>query len=311
MGRKKPKLKVEHDPALEAMDVLVEILEGSGASTANDSDQGHYWDSLSLSLDVLAKKLDKIKTSKSLHSSTIDDIPRMQIILEIEETAQEIRSLVQQLSDETTKALPYMIGLCQSLELSLTRLLPLARALKCAICRQSWKLNHVLQLILQSLSNLYIDLDQTKTDILYASESLRRRCIDSKTYPWKDAIIYLAETSKTQSYDEVMGEVEVDFDVDMITQNLSKVGLASKPLFDPDLSIANESLIDCIKAFLFENEPKKKNFTSILMIGPEGSGKTFQCTVIERNVRSHVEGEERIECQFCVTSFCFSHFSVQ
>ena len=56
--------------------------------------------------------------------------------------------------------------------------------------------------------------------------------------------------SSCAAMDEVMNEVEVDFDVDTITQTLSNIGLASKPLFNPDPSIANESLIDYIKAFL-------------------------------------------------------------
>lgn len=288
MVRKKAKATVEEDdPEVQALDILVEILEGSGVFSKNSGDEDS-WDRLSYSLENLAKRLEN-SSSRIFHSDQVD-VAEEDLLLEIEEASQEVRLRVSLLSDEIQE-MPVELRLSQKLEATCPRLRPLARSLRGAVCQQRWIATDIFRSILQSLENLYTDKEEHNkaiTELRYSSIQIRRRCIKPKSSPWRDAVLLLEDTagpdlgeskSSIEDSNDCFDAIN-DFDVDDDTHQTN---------YHP--VVLNSNIIDAVKAFAFDSKQSKKNFVSMLVVGSEGSGKTYCCNEIEKVVKSQVDGK--------------------
>jgi hypothetical protein len=282
MGRKKAKATVEDNPEVQALEILVDILEGSGVFSKHSGDEDS-WDRLSYSLENLAKRLEN-SSSRIFHSDQVD-VAEEDLLLEIEEAAQEVR-----LRDEIQE-MPLELRLCQKLEATCPRLRPLARSLRGAVYQQRWIANDIFRSILQSLENLYTGKEEHNkaiTELRYSSIQIRRRCIKPKSSPWRDAVLLLEDTagrdlgesrSSIEDSNDCLDAI-IDFDVDDDTHRTN---------YHP--VVLNTNIIAVVKAFAFDSKQSKKKFVSMLVVGSEGSGKTYCCNEIEKVVKSQVDGK--------------------
>eukprot|EP00980_Cylindrotheca_fusiformis_P006260 scaffold1340_cov122-Cylindrotheca_fusiformis.AAC.3 len=281
--------EVEEKTEEHVEELVVDILDGSGVFRNNPKDEEDSWNRLSDALDSICNKLQG-RVSDAVHydQQTID---ADSLILEIEETAQEIRHRVSVLFKEIEE-LPPSLQLCQNLESSCPQLRPLTKSLMDAVCQQRWIANDILFGILQTLEGIHATkVEQIKAiaNFRLASKHLPRCCIRRRDSPWKDALLLLGDTSSSRS---LMKAESPKDDSDLYSEAVVTSDYVDD-VWHPqdDLVVPHGGVLDFVENFAAQSqtEMSQNTFMSVLVVGSEGSGKTYCCNEIEKIVGSRVK----------------------
>ncbi len=295
----------------EIIEGLSSVLEHSGIlSHGGDSDTDENpWTRLSDNLkDLLVSsgKLQKLVLAGSSgnYDETIhEDNPvfaeRNELLLGMEDSIYDARENTKCISKVLQKSASAQLNACRRLEsisrrnpeLTVSaRLLPLAKSLCSAIRRQkiSWLQSN--QLMEDCIQNLYSDNPTNATDKLQiVYKRVNRRCINPDRSPWKEAMSLL---------ESVAGGVPPD---DPISSNSSQYICQDAILLDV-LPIDSHSMAPGLRRFdnstcaaiqlkpivnEFFGEQSLQNhegsrILSMLIVGPEGSGKSYLLNEIEK-----------------------------
>jgi hypothetical protein len=309
MGRKRGKNKpneADSSASDRLVELLAQILEGSGVWNRKEEDT---WGMLASSLDGLAKYLEKFDATRTGTA----EVPHDDLLLQIEEAAQTVRSSGEALSVEIQKV-PQELLLCQELESicqqskEFSRLRPLCRSLTGAIRRQRCMTEDLIQNIERLLSNIHSMEGHPKSreadlvaEIRRLSISIRRRCLNAKSSPWKDAIEFLrglgAGPQQAQLNFGYPTSVTSNHGEDALIRSLS-IWTPTKegPKIESTILLSASSIVAVAEAFArTETSIAPRNF-SLLLVGAEGSGKTHCCDQIERMAKPYLNGKEFLGC---------------
>ncbi|CAJ1969702.1 unnamed protein product [Cylindrotheca closterium] len=281
MGRKKTKKQTLKSPDEDSVDILVQILEDAGIFQKNGAEEGS-WETCSKSIETLAIKLEKYR-SNNRNSDAIGESAVM-MVLDIEEATRMVRQDAKTLEIEI-EALDSGLQLCRDLELSSRQLCTLAKSLNGAISRQKWTAQDTLYDLIQTLDNLYSkteDQSSTKSTLTNSASLFRKRCIEARHSPWREALSVLQDDYESNVIaPEVLEEV-IAFGFE---PKHNKLQLDDKQLSSV---ITHTTIFDAVQAFASGTGISHASFTSVLLLGPEGSGKTQCCDEIERMVKSMI-----------------------
>jgi hypothetical protein len=305
-GKRNKSPKLDTDPASDRLvDLLASILECSGVWNSRAKEE-NPWDSLTSSLEELAKQLEKLESAENNFDE--HDVLQHDFLLGVEQAAQDVRERGDILLVEIKENSPEL-ALCQELESichlkEFSRLRPLSRSLMSAMRHQRCLAGNVLQSIWKALSHLHNN-DHTKVpntkeliaDIRHDSLLIRRRCLDPKSSPWKDAIVFLeqlgAQCQSAQSSSAMVKSRPVHAGHHISRSTPVTVDEAKgKPKTPPNSLVSSPSIIEAVRAFAFNDAPSVQKTFSILLVGAEGSGKTHCCNEIEKMVPPGVHGKE-------------------
>lgn len=285
MGRKKTKKQPTKSPDEEAVDILAQILATVGIFQKNGSED-NPWETCSKSIASLSIKLEKYRSGN--HDSDAIGNSSEVLILDIEEAMQTVREDAETLEVEIA-ALDSGLQLCRDLELASPQLLTLAKSLHGAICGQKWTAQDTLYGLKQTLDNLYNkseDPSLTKCTLTNAACRFHKRCIVARHSPWREALSVLQDDYEalTISPDSVEDVIAFGFEP---TDN--KLQMEDKQL--SSLISTHITIFDAVQAFANGTGFLQSSFTSLLLIGPEGSGKTQCCDEIEQLAKSTTNGK--------------------
>ena len=286
-------------------ELLVEILHHCGvwARRARE-DQNNSWERLAASLKKLSISLEKLKKAESQEG----------VLLELEEAAQDVRVQSQQLlASENRQEILEALDLCRELEgicrrKKIYRILALSLSLTNCIRRQREDITKVLTETLQYMSQLYEDVVPNKqivqSDLVASlragSTSLSLRCINPNQAPWKDAKdLVKILLSRDDSADDSLSMKRVDLlGVALTIERQAMIEWEALPIsttFDGTTSfgtlVEEGSIVDVAVAFAEDRGVNTHSSKCFLVVGPQGSGKTFCLDRIESRVPATGKGK--------------------
>ena len=308
----------------EIIEELSSLLEYSGilsdrnenASDDSSSTGADPWVRLSnnlkelmLSLGKLHKLVPAANSKDVVGEDTVTFERRNELLLSIENTIHEARGNKESVSATLAKGASVQLDTCRRLEfisrsnpgLSFsTRLLPMAKALAGAIRGQKMSWLHSLQLIEVSFEQIYTALGNhtNVTDNLQlVYKRLNRRCMSPGCSPWKEAV-------ESLEYIAASGFVKEDMQSrrtrraanedcrDAVIVNVPPVkshSMAPRLRRFANSTCASLQLQQIVNAFFeekFEIDGEHSRVLSVLLVGPEGSGKTYLLDEIEKQSRA-------------------------
>lgn len=303
MGRKKTKKQTTKSPDEEAVDILVQILEDVGIFQRKGAEES-CWETCSKSIATLNIKLEQYR-SNNQNSRSIGESSEI-MILDIEEATQAVRQDAATLDIEI-EALESGMQLCRHLELTSPPLFTLAKSLNGALCRQKLTAKDTINDVMQTLDKLYSETEDqslTKSTLTNAAAFLGKRGIEARHSPWREALSllqddYESSTSLPESKEDV---IAFGFEP---THN--KLQLEDR---QPSSVISHTTIFDAVQAFASGTDISQPAFTSILLLGPEGSGKTQCCDEIERLMKRTTNGKSLLAATssifvWALTTFIF------
>lgn len=294
---------------------LLNLLEYSGILFDDNKDVGDYadgcpdpWLSLSNNLRRLVislhklHKLDLTESKDVVAEDTYSFDARNDLLLSIECMMQEIRVNIESISTMLPKNVSVQLDTCRRLEsisrrnpgLSFsTRLLPMAKALGGAIYRQKLSWMHSLQLIEDSFAQIYT-ATENRTEVTDNLElvytRINRRCINSPSLLTEAMELLECITASDLQFDDTKritartaGHKDSQDYVNLppvksccLTRELQR--------FD-NVACVSLQLEHIVKDFFGENSERNNGHSrasSILVFGPQGSGKTHLLDEIEK-----------------------------
>ena len=311
------------------VELLADLLEVSGVWGKVSNKEDDPWFALALSLEILTEKLENGQSAQ-LTFDEDGDMLNDHLLLEIESAAREVRSCADaftmriQENSEEFELCHKLESVCQK---TFPRLRPLSRSLLNALQYRRCAGRDVLQDILLSLSHLHCDNDSSLDlilDLKKATRRIRRRCLDSRSSPWKEVIIFLEHfgadiESSNETSDSISATMQHNVQVDAqrndpMPQFSSKENLHGNNTMEESILCAS-TVFDAVRAFISHSDPGEQNVFSILLQGDAGSGKTRTCAEIEKMASDHICGKKTgINFITCVWKILFRHtspFSVQ
>ena len=308
------------DEIIEELSSLLEysgILPDSNENVSDDSSStgADPWVRLSNNLKELMISLRKLhkwvptNNSKDVvgeDSATFDK--RNELLLSIENTIHEAQGNTESVSTTLAKGASVQLDTCRRLEsisrsnpgLSFsTRLLPMAKALAGAIRRQKMLWLHSLQLIEVCFEQIYTALgNHTKvTDNLQlVYKRLNRRCMNPDRSPWKEAVESLeyiaasgfAKDDMKSSRTRRAANNECQNAVIVNVPPMKSHSMAPRLQRFANSTCASLQLQQIVFAFFeekSERDGEHSRVLSVLLVGPEGSGKTYLLDEIEKQSR--------------------------
>lgn len=286
----------------EVIDILADLLDNNGLLEGGEN-ESNPWLNLSLSLDTLAVRLEKLEQYQATPGQERNEETDA-LLLSIESASQEVLELSKSFPVKSDK-LSENLTLCQELESTCNQtefalLVPLSMSLSSSLRSRRLALNESLYRIPNIISSTFPRDNDNGDSLLLSSVSelrdmsarLKSRFIDKDKAPWKEARDYLLALAKESQESEE--EFEGD-EVDMADEGQSTMD----PLID-ETSVTVDKDLESLKAklpdsdvcrFVFEVLSERKVSTSCMLVGPPGSGKTHTCDEIERTFGSAVDGE--------------------
>ena len=300
MGRKRNKNPKQSSDSLsdQVIDLLANILESTGVWKTQQSND-NPWEYLVSCLQALIQLLKKCKAHERTSDEEFDDM-----MLSLEQATQSVRSSGDMLLETIRNTAPVLAS-CEELEMicrhqEFARLRPLSCSLVAAVRDQRSTAEDTVERIRQTLSSILVSdtfeeerIDALVLDLDNHSLSIHRRCIDPKKSPWRDAVIFLAQLG--EGIDQSQQQPNESPNSEALNENISS--WSPEDINEADEAICARSnlmsstpnVYDVVRAFASQNGLAKR-FLSMLIVGAEGSGKTYHCNEIERMVPDGVQG---------------------
>lgn len=260
-------------------------------------------------LSLAVKRLIRIKENKSVNSIRDD------WLFQVEELATKVRQKCKTLQEDGSILREELFTLLQSLQEKIqifasqdkdSLLDPIRIILVCRSFMSSYRLQaqmdiQVVDSILSFLSTLYADMEdsvessddgeqgnasriaQIRNDV----EHLGSQVVLDST-PWKEALRKLKDLIFNVTSDTSMHHYERDepcVDRSDIHRNSFHTETISASVANPVAH--SESVVDAVECFLKTVEANEtRSLSFLLVVGPEGSGKTFTCDEIEKMIQT-------------------------
>jgi hypothetical protein len=302
MGKKKVKVPavVPQSPFDEAVDILATILEECGVWKSSSGGEDD-WDRLSSVLQAFVAAIESSKKA-SLHEDSSEQ-EQDDILLDVEQAAQSLHSSCESFGAYIQNR-SELIDLCQDLDSfcdgcqDSIRIRIVSRALMGAIRQQTFTAIDAVKSILQTLSHLHMpeassrqQYSSLSTQVHHFLTLIQRRCIDPKSPPWTEAVELLKQIQPDhQSLDFLerfglsKGRTPEDESIGKTLEDSSR----------PTELLKKESptVVGAVRDFLtLEGNLRFTKPSLLLVVGPEGSGKTYLCNEIQGLVGSNACGK--------------------
>jgi hypothetical protein len=239
-------------------------------------------------------------------------------ILEVETAAQQVIRQCDSGSIEIRKQANRLFLLCHEAEcvfhsdsvlkhhhdkVKLQRVRIVMRSVACAIRQRTNLAETVITEILSCLAHLYsVDAPHSSSvvgKLRDCGRLLQRECIEMDSLPWREALELVAgirpEHTTTDQVKRPTFHHRAILSKDVVdqrgdsprTQQYSETSTPDKSSLTP-----SNTIFKAIHAFLDQDhlDPTTSNVTSLLLVGPEGSGKTVFCDKIEKLAADFVQG---------------------
>jgi hypothetical protein len=286
----------EKDQDEKLVDLLEKVLECSGI-WSTDQDHESAWGSLSSSLGTLAKQLKQTVGLSATDSSTsnYNEERLLDPFLDMEQTMQEVRMQADLLLSQN-QSLSTELGVCRELEglfvasTRLARLRPLVGSLRASFKRRRWLVKEAVETIHNTVSKIYSSeaSDDIIKELRQLSNLIRRRCLDMKEYPFKDVINMIELLSMDDDYYNM--DIPNSF-IKSIDKTMPIEPIVGETTLDPSEHGLPPSIGNVVQAFLGGDDNGSGSHPRILLVGPEGSGKTYYCNKIALLVQGHAKGK--------------------
>jgi hypothetical protein len=144
---------------------------------------------------------------------------------------------------------------------------------------------------------LYVGIDKQIDAIVNLRESalcISLRCIRPEKSPWRDAkkILEKSIQSDLERSELTPAKHESSANAGADSKELTALDDAKPCQIKTNPILMDQTIMETVKTFAFDSEsPSIKKFFSILIVGAEGSGKTFCCNEIEKIVDEKVDGK--------------------
>uniref|UniRef100_A0A7S4ABP0 AAA+ ATPase domain-containing protein n=1 Tax=Pseudo-nitzschia australis TaxID=44445 RepID=A0A7S4ABP0_9STRA len=296
----------------EIIDALSNLLEFVGILPSSENDNGlndnldgDPWVRLSNSLKEMIVSLGKLRNLMSTNGTDgIDndnDIMRStstnELIMDIENAIHQVRGNIESVSAMLAKGVSTQLTTCRKLESMssrntsltlLTQLRPMAKALASAIRRQKAVWLQSLHMTEDAFDQLYITPDHNEEiieNLQIVYKRVNRRCISPDSSPWKEAVnlIKFIASSEIIRGDTDSTRATTTAHADSRDAMIVNVPIRESPSIVPALrhfassTCASSQLQSIVNIFFHEKQKNNDEYSkvlSILVVGPEGSGKT-------------------------------------
>jgi hypothetical protein len=302
MGKKKVKVPavVPQSPFDEVVDILATILEECGVWKSSSGGEDD-WDRLSSALEVFLVAIES--SQEALLHEDSSELKQDDFLLNVEQAAQSVH-----LSCESFGAYIHnrseLVGLCQDLDSfcdgheDSIRIRIVSRALMGAIRQQTFTAIDAVKSIGQALS--YLHMPEAGSIRRYSSLSaevqhfltlIRRRCIDPNSPHWAEAVELLKQIQpdhQSLDVDERFGLSKGrSSDAEVKEKSLDN---SSRPT--ESLKTKSPTVVGAVRDFLtLEGNLSFPKLSLFLVVGPEGSGKTYLCNEIQELAGSNAHGK--------------------
>jgi SpoVK/Ycf46/Vps4 family AAA+-type ATPase len=289
---------LEMETMEDVLDLLSQLLETAGLVVSpphenddkeDDATTHQPWNTLADALEELATLQPKVqkREDNSMHDNKED----LQLLLQLEEAMRNVRDAAGDLSHWLPRELQLQLDRCHQLTQLCGRktipLLALFQSLENALRQQQAAAYESLQSIQSWLTTLYHEEDddpqQSSLPTLpQLARRIRQRCIpkSSASPPWSTALSLLQALAEhlSSSSDETTTMFDGIRDSPTVAFDLPLPPLPSE-LYD--ISIQPRLSFSAAPEDMIEDTPLQRQILSgyyrtFLLVGPEGSGKTFQ-----------------------------------
>ena len=287
-----------------AGEILEGILRECGVilidEKSSKSEGVDHWDQFSLALFTLATAITRLAASEKPDSQTKLDPGRDRdsLILEVESAAQQVHG---QCESFTTTVQNRFFELLMNIDKAkrifpvndLSRLHVVLTSLVSGIRTQLSLAKTIAQEALAYLPQLYSMVETRKTQhlakqLISLGRLLQQRCISTESSPWREALQVCHGLQSAQRQERTLVESQ---------QNISKSdvldSIPSHEAADPSqgcqfVSTPSPKICETVWKFLDGHSPYSysSKFMSILVVGAEGSGKSFLCDQIQSFART-------------------------
>lgn len=303
MGKKKVKAPavVPQSAFDEVVDILATILEECGVWKSS-SDGEDEWDRLS---SVLEAFVDAIESSQKvlLHEDSSEQ-KQDDFLLDVEQAAQSVHSSCESFGAYIQNR-SELIDLCQDLDSFCDghqdsfRIRIVSRALMGAIRQQTFMAIDSVKSILQTLSHLHMPEAEAGSRRQYSSIStqvqhfltlIRRRCIDPKSPPWTETVELLKQIQPDHQSLDILERFGLSKgrkpDSEFKGESLDNLSQPTELL-----KTTSPTVVGAVRDFLTLEGGSFPKPSLFLVVGPEGSGKTYLCNEIQGLVGSNACGK--------------------
>jgi hypothetical protein len=325
MAKKKKRGSSAPSAAIESEieDVLFTILDECGA--LGSSNHENPWDQMALAVLGLANSLDKLALSEPFQAEQSSekyqrrpshtDNNNHQTILEVETAAQQVIRQCDSGSIEIQEQANRLFLLCNEADsvfhsdsvmkhlnkVKLQRVRIVMRSVACGIRQRTSLAETVVTEILSCLPHLYSVGTRHSSVVGKLRECgrlLQRRCIELEGLPWMEALELVAgmlpEHTTTDQVERPIFHHRAILSKDASEKRDDSPGTQqnSEPSTDISSFTSSNTILKAIHAFLHQDplDPTTSKVTSLLLVGPEGSGKTVLCDHIEKLAADSVQG---------------------
>ncbi len=284
------------------IEILVEILERCGVWNNHGRDDPTSWNQVSKSLDQLSSNVEKLATMQIKSDRVIE------ILLAIEQDIQDVRAQSKLILQEQ-QDISEVLSLCRELEriggrAENHRMLPLSLSLSSFVRNQRLDVMDTLKQVDQYLSTLYEALAPEKSSKLDLVQRLRviakdldQRCIQPNSPPWSDAKEFVKVLLSRRSRCDprlTLDKPEQDSRIHTEEHTPSETTGSSSSYSTPASSnglVRFETVIEMALAFANQNMAPSIANRCILLVGSEGSGKSFCLDQIQKQTPKTVNGK--------------------
>lgn len=302
MGKKKVKVPaVDPQTAFdEVVDILATILEECGVWKSSSGGEDD-WDHLSSVLEAFVAAIESCQ--KALLHEDSSEQKQDDFLLDVEQSAQNVRSSCESFG-AYIQSRSELIDLCQDLDSfcdghhDSIRIRIVSRALTGAIRRQTFTAIDAVKSIVQTLSHLHMpeagsarQYSYLSTQVKHFLTLIRRRCIDPKSPPWTEAVELLKQIQPDHQSLDVLERFglskertpEAEFKEESLDNS-------SRP--SEFLKAKYPTVVGAVRDFLtIEGNLSFTKPSLFLVVGQEGSGKTYLCNEIQELVGSNAYGK--------------------
>jgi SpoVK/Ycf46/Vps4 family AAA+-type ATPase len=295
-------------PAIAAKDAVIAVLSAILESPSlrilprNEETKADPWQALSKSLGILVSLLKQSDQSGHLGGKQTPAVAWSRehdedslvdaVILNVEEAVRQIRLDVEVLTVAISRDSMTALDLCQELKRADSKMVLFSTTMEGAIRHQEALTLKMMGTISMSLSDLYClaEREGVLRRLDSVSRNIQVRYVDGVGSPWHCAVRILESLTRTKMTTSVGAKFHMDNEALMsvptketMTTRRGQSILGSSP-----------SLHDAVKAILkgaaheLDVEVKASSF---LLVGPEGSGKTYLLNQIVRMAQTVTAGD--------------------
>ena len=309
-SRGRPSHSYGDDGLVDSIGILEVILKECGAISRDEissrSRGVDHWDQFSLVFFTLATAITRLAAVEQPDSEKKLDPDRDSLILEVESAAQQVHEQCESFTSKVqTRFFEQLMNIEKAKRMfpakNVSRLHVILTSLVTGIRTQLCLAESIARDVLACLPQLYSMMESGKTQqltiqLMSLGRRLQQRCISTESSPWREALEVLRGFQSTQRREHTLVESQQEiaqFDI-LDSISIHEAGGPSlgfredHPKYFEFISRSSPKIFETVRKFLDGHSPYpySSKFMSILVVGPEGSGKSFLCDEIQSFART-------------------------